>query len=125
MDLKYARLRLSLREEPIDPISLPLQQTTASTSTFASVDLLEPLQPWGANQTDGRLVPGPKSWSFVPFSDSRSMTTIPARLAQVARTSASPEEAAARARTLYRTWYRGVSSRTFQPFAGESPSRDQ
>lgn len=53
------------------------------------------------------------------------MTTIPARLAQVARTSASPEEAAARARTLYRTWYRGVSYRTFQLFAGESPSRDQ
>lgn len=37
--------------------SLPLRRTTASTSSFASVDSLEPLQPWEANQTDVVLCP--------------------------------------------------------------------
>ena len=36
------------------------------------------------------------------------MTTIPSRLAQATRSSTSFAEAHARARTLYRDWYRSV-----------------
>lgn len=45
--------------------------------------------------------------------------TIPARLAQMSRSSRSLDDAAARARTLYRNWYRAVRSR--HPVA--SPAR--
>jgi hypothetical protein len=44
-----------------------------------------------------------------------TMTTIPARLAQVARTSANMTEASARARAHYREWYRAVRSSALSP----------
>lgn len=43
-----------------------------------------------------------------PADCSSSMTTIPARLAQMSRSSTSLADAQARARTLYRDFYRGV-----------------
>jgi hypothetical protein len=46
------------------------------------------------------------------FATRVNLTTIPARLAQTARVSHSLQDAQSRARTLYRNWYRGVSSQT-------------